>query len=109
MKKNILIGIIAIIIVILGIYFLATKNVKPGIVHPSDCADAGEISMNPVTGQFKECCSGLEEIGNFPDRDTIEECEEVFNMEGFGSICTDCGNGNCESWENKCICLEDCV
>ena len=74
---------------------------------PTNCAKAGEISMNDVTGEYKECCSGLDEKGSLPEG-TPEDCERFSNMEGFGSICTDCGNGNCEEWENRCICPEDC-
>lgn len=105
MKKGVIIGIVVVIIAIaLGLYFYFGNNASP---NPSTCAKAGEISFNDATGEVKECCSGLDEIGNLPDG-TPEECTEFSNMEGFGSICTDCGNGNCESWENRCICPTDC-
>ena len=63
--------------------------------------------MNDVTGEYLECCSGLDVVSMFPDG-TPEECVEFANMIGWGNICTDCGNAICEEWENKCVCPEDC-
>jgi hypothetical protein len=105
MKKStkswaIIIIILIILAIIIGAYVYFSSA-------SSDCAKAGELSLNDVTGESKECCSGLQEVGNLPDG-TPEECAEYANMEGYGSICTACGNGNCEQWENKCICPADC-
>jgi hypothetical protein len=106
MKRGLTIGIVVVVIIAiaLGLYFYFGNNSSP---NPSTCAKAGEISFNDATGEVKECCSGLKEVGNLPDG-TPEECANFANMEGFGSICTDCGNSNCESWENRCICPADC-
>jgi hypothetical protein len=100
MKKGLVIGIIVVLVVALGIYFYSGGN-------SSDCATAGKISYDSATGEFNECCTGLTDEMNFPDG-TPEECEAFSMMDGYSSICTDCGNGVCEEWENRCICPEDC-
>ena len=74
----------------------------------SECTKAGEYSfINPPTKPYLECCAGLDEVGGLPDG-TPEECADFANMEGYGSICTNCGNNICEDWENRCICPADC-
>lgn len=70
------------------------------------CKEAGEASQNPSlgpNGYYGECCEGLVEIYSGP---WTEECEQG---EGGALICSDCGNGSCESWENKCNCPIDCT
>jgi len=104
-KRGLTIGLIVLVIaIILGFYFSFGNNSSPNLLN---CAKAGELSFNDVTGEMKECCSGLKEVGNLPDG-TAEECTDFSKMEGFGSICTNCGNSICESWENRCICPADC-
>ncbi|MFH1501143.1 MAG: hypothetical protein ABIE22_04335 [archaeon] len=73
------------------------------------CSVAGELAFDDATGDLKECCDGLQEVANIPDADTNQECENYLNMEGFGSICVECGNGICEGWENRCNCALDCL
>ncbi|MBU4493012.1 MAG: hypothetical protein KKA61_01455, partial [Nanoarchaeota archaeon] len=57
-----------------------------------------------------ECCGGLREIIQ-PD-----EFDENCNLKplkvgviGGRTVCSNCGNGICESWETKCNCPEDCI
>jgi len=68
-------------------------------VIPVACAEAGEQS-----GVAKTCCAGLTGIGtSAPDGSSI--CHEMI---GGYPICSDCGNGICEEWENSCNCPADC-
>jgi hypothetical protein len=72
------------------------------------CINAGKTSFNEATGEsYGKCCAGLKEIGEIW-YDENKTCEEIFMMVGYGSICSDCGNNICESWENKCNCPSDC-
>ena len=64
------------------------------------CKEAGESSY--VFG----CCEGLKEIQ--PIRAYDDECNFT-GIIGGTPICSDCGNGRCEEWENKCNCPEDCI
>ena len=80
------------------------------------CAKAGEGSSNPSLGPSapnpRECCEGLLEIYTGSRYEPGNEyANEVgcIHLEGSANICSDCGNGICESWENRCNCLEDCV
>jgi hypothetical protein len=62
------------------------------------CKEAGEGVL------VSECCEGLIQI--FPTYVYDANCE--IGMTGWTPICSDCGNGICESWESKCNCLQDC-
>jgi len=63
------------------------------------CREAGEGVL------VSECCAGLIEI--MPVYTYDDNCN--FNgMTGWVHVCSDCGNGICESWESKCNCPEDC-
>jgi len=63
------------------------------------CREAGEFVS------ISKCCQGLSEIPRIEAYD--HECNLVGWL-GWVYICSDCGNGICESWENKCNCPEDC-
>ena len=63
------------------------------------CKKAGESAL------VSECCEGLNKIP--PTMIYDDECNET-GMGGWTSICSDCGNYICDSWENKCNCPEDC-
>jgi len=54
-----------------------------------------------------ECCEGLKAI--LPPDKFDEDCnfKPRIGVSG-GDVCANCGNGVCESWENKCNCSEDC-
>ena len=62
------------------------------------CKEAGEsASTMPTKGEQRpipECCEGLEKI-------KIVQCEGLACYEmSDGFMCSDCGNGECEQWEN---------
>lgn len=117
MKKRMNKGLIILIIlfavglVIAGYYTWNLINK----VSKDSCAFAGEVSSNPtISPEFnivKKCCNGLVEISDalryLPNDEGADENGCVMAL-GAGIICSDCGNGNCESWENKCNCPEDC-
>jgi hypothetical protein len=102
MKKSIKITLILLIIIILlliigyfskGTFYIIKKQ-------------AGEASRNPSlgpNGNFGKCAKGLVEISTFYRTDPF-----CIQGEGGALICSDCGNGLCEEWENKCNCPEDC-
>jgi|GEM_PF-2301120 len=62
------------------------------------CSKAGESP-----GVAKECCEGLKVIPRIELVGGL--CREIVGVYG---ICSDCGNGVCEKWENICNCEEDC-
>lgn len=65
-----------------------------------ECAQAGE-----ARGIITECCEGLDSAGG-TILSSEGECELIGGGYGF---CTDCGNGVCDEWEDKCSCEEDCL
>ena len=74
------------------------------------CIKAGEVSQNgslgPGNSYFGECCSGLTEINNGVRYNSASQ--SCTFLEGSGIICSACGNGTCEKWENPCNCPQDC-
>ena len=49
------------------------------------------------------CCPGLQ------SRDRCDVAGfEACGCDGGSYVCTDCGDGACDEWENPCICAEDC-
>ncbi|MFC1856591.1 DUF333 domain-containing protein [Thermodesulfobacteriota bacterium] len=62
------------------------------------CKEAGEDVL------ISECCEGLTQIQPL----IIDDDGNCGSMIGAANICTDCGNGICESWENYCSCPQDC-
>ena len=84
-------------------------------VPAEKCAKAGEGSSNPSLGPSaptpRKCCEGLVEIyagSRYEPNSEIADEDGCVNWEGSGNLCSDCGNGICESWENRCNCPEDC-
>ena len=95
---------------------------KPGVgcVHqtkpdcPPKCVQTGEQYHGAQHDET--CCSGVtsaplfEQTGETgvcpPDGPCEVEpvCEEV----GNAWVCTDCHNGECEEWEDFCLCPDDC-
>lgn len=112
MKKGTLTGIILfVVLIIVSIYFLYPQN-----KIDESCISVGKSGSNPSLGpndpnHGKVCCEGLIEIPSSnlyqPDSENADEngCVELL---GQGIICSDCGNGNCEEWENICNCPVDC-
>ena len=64
------------------------------------CKEAGESVL------VSQCCEGLDEI--YPAYIFDANCNNL-GMSGWLSLCSDCGNGFCESWESRCNCPEDCA
>jgi len=93
------------IVILLGIYFWPYEKESKLL---GECVQAGELSFDESTGKsLGECCKELIEIGDI-FYDEAKTCEEIFMIVGYGSICSNCGNNNCEEWENSCNCPEDC-
>ena len=63
------------------------------------CRRAGESVL------IGECCEGLSHIR--PAHTYAPDCNDLLIV-GWTWLCSDCGNGTCESWESKCNCPEDC-
>ncbi len=59
-------------------------------------------SMAIVPGNV--CCSGLSPIQPTQTLTSNGECGQLVGA----SVCSNCGNGVCEQWENKCNCTQDC-
>ena len=51
---------------------------------------------------FYECCKGLKEITKYM-YNSSSSCSSPNAI-----VCSDCGNGKCESWEDICSCPDDC-
>lgn len=67
---------------------------------PDNCLKAGEFGG----GMPNQCCAGLDQTGVFDIDPETGECQPLLG----GYLCTDCGNGVCETWEDHCSCKEDC-
>lgn len=110
MKKELIIFGIAVLLIILGISSCKKTSDKTAL----PCIIAGEhIPLPSETNGNVECCEGLRTISpTFPSTNPEEHISSL--PEGCGisvgptPICSDCGNGKCETWENKCNCPEDC-
>ena len=68
-----------------------------------DCTPAGKTA--PVI-PGAACCPDLTGVnpGSVPQPDG--SCPTELPVGGL--LCTDCGNGTCEEWENHCNCPQDC-
>jgi len=64
------------------------------------CKEAGESVL------VSKCCEGLDEL--YPAHIFDANCNKL-QWIGWLFLCSDCGNGICESWESKCNCPEDCA
>jgi len=64
------------------------------------CKEAGESVL------VSKCCEGLDEI--YPAHIFDDNCNKLALI-GWLFLCSDCGNGICESWESKCNCPDDCA
>ena len=122
MTVNILLSVVIFMgigaIIIGGGYIIVKQesNVPANNIPTEKCAKAGEMSSNPSLGPKnnpRECCEGLVEISAGLKYDPNNEYVSAdkngcIRLLGSGCICSDCGNGICENWENKCNCPEDC-
>ncbi|MDA3815233.1 MAG: cohesin domain-containing protein, partial [Patescibacteria group bacterium] len=76
------------------------------------CVEEGEIIPGAISPEYRErmateCCAELKGIDYFRNYDA--NCNPTPLMGGPAGVCSDCGNGICEGWENKCNCSKDCV
>jgi hypothetical protein len=71
-----------------------------GKCQPKPCFGEGQ-SMAIYPGNA--CCSGLSAINPVRPQ-TDGTCQLLVGA----SICSNCGNGTCEAWENTCNCSTDC-
>ena len=66
-----------------------------------DCLGAGE-GFDDIWPQDIGCCEGLGMIEN------LWMGEDGDCVSGPGIFCSECGNWECEPWENECNCPNDC-
>ncbi len=77
------------------------------------CKKAGETLILNSDFGTGDCCSGLKKISN-PIRDLSlqDKCPDPASERNIvgapAGICSDCGNGICEDWEDRCNCPVDC-
>ena len=70
---------------------------------PQQCIRAGEMISGAPDVNKKKCCPGLKSIS------ISQMGEEGICISAVGAlICSECGNGRCEEWENNCNCSQDC-
>ena len=86
-------------------------NCPQDCTSAQECAEAG--AKIPVIPDDPICCDGLKKISvstpSSPHK-SDELISEDMCMTAVGAvICSDCGNGICEEWENECNCSEDCT
>ncbi len=101
MKRGLIIGIIIVAILIIGFGVYAFFQIATQ--GSLTCAKEGEVAASNPSTTIRECCEGLTEVASKNSFD--RKCNL---LEGGASICTDCGNNNCEDWESECNCPEDC-
>jgi hypothetical protein len=91
---------------------LSPQNFKEEV----GCVKAGE-TVNysfPKKGYPKKCCAGLIQIYSgtiFYPTEKIGPATlqgGCTTIQGAADICSNCGNGVCEKWENPCNCSKDC-
>jgi hypothetical protein len=88
------------------------KEINKNTIIEKNCANAGESGYNYRYIKEKECCDGLKEISNclkYNPNNEYSDKNGCVRIEGCSNICSDCGNGLCESWENYCNCQKDCA
>ena len=111
MKKPLITATVIIVVVILGVtgfYYFSTKQTSTTCLTAGETSRTGTIPAGGSSDRVGECCAGLKEIlaGKYP-QDYNADCSTT-GFSGISYLCSDCGNGNCESWENKCSCPADC-
>ncbi len=106
MNKKI-IFLIALIVILILIPILLMPLTPRGLSYLRRhvwCQKEGEY-LRPYGQPYSECCPGLEKIGDPSNYD--EFCNDKEYVGNYG-VCSRCGNSNCEQWESKCNCPEDC-
>ncbi|MCK5320070.1 oligosaccharide repeat unit polymerase [Candidatus Parcubacteria bacterium] len=73
------------------------------------CVKEGKYADHLSKDSF-ECCNGLSKASALPMDDN---CEVIIPKNSPGAepgwVCINCGDGNCNKYENKCNCPEDCL
>ncbi len=71
---------------------------------PADCGPCVVAGETFAAGQGR-CCDGLD-AATTAGPDQLGQCptEPVVGA----TLCTDCGDGTCDAWENHCNCATDC-
>jgi hypothetical protein len=120
-KKNNYLKIFLVVILAAVLLFLFWSAILVFISEPNwifgslnaSCVKEGESIPWPSANKNNECCAGLAPIPpTFPTNNSKEHISSL--PEGCGisvgttNICSNCGNGKCESWENACNCPQDC-
>jgi hypothetical protein len=85
----------------------AAAGAGQSVDHPGECEAAKCVEAGgtvPVVPDAPECCAGLDQLPNAVMDPATGTCQVLLGA----SVCTDCGNGKCEAWENACICEKDC-
>lgn len=84
-------------------------NGLPGCAPGKKCCEESDVEclgegegLDDISAQEIECCEGLTPIENGWMEDD-GGCEY-----GPGFFCSDCGNQECDPWENECSCPQDC-
>lgn len=84
-----------LILLVFGVVFAQNET------KPPECIKEGKsFPIYPGYG----CCDGLTAIKPTSSLSSTGECVPIVGS----SVCSNCGNGTCESWENQCNCKEDC-
>lgn len=75
------------------------------------CVPEGGVIPGAISPDYRkhmatECCEGLDRIA-YP---TLYDanCNPSAIVGAPSGVCSNCGNGICESWETKCTCPRDC-
>lgn len=100
MNKALGIGILFIVILFITGFYYGFNSIPESL-----CFGAGQpIDFKSMEDLLDEkCCPGLSIIVGCLGDDG--KCGSICAGD---LICSDCGNGICESWENKCTCEVDC-
>lgn len=114
MKKVWWIIAIIVFLTVLAIVEISLFTDSEKILGNKLCINAGgHIALPSEANRNLGCCEGLRTIPpTFPSTDPKDHISSL--PEGCGisvgptPICSNCGNGKCEPWENKCNCPEDC-
>jgi len=109
-KKNIIVVILLLTFLFLGAFLFLNKkqgnDFFDNIESSLSCGKEGEAIG--ASNMPNSCCSGLKSLGGWPGGYN-DDCDKLPPPGGL-SICTKCGNNQCETYnsENKCNCPEDC-
>ena len=117
-RKNLAIGIIVLILIIIGIVLYV--SLQPGYVtlqptKSTTCLSEGKgipggISSEAAAKYPSKCCKGLSFVSNSNLYD--KNCNKLKGLDmpigGPIQVCTKCGDGKCGTGETKCNCPKDC-